>query len=110
MKIRCFYNIRFLSKLGISAITLFPCILFADDKNSVSESLFRHELEHIYQVQRLGWIRFYSSYLKSYFSFRLKGLGHHVSYWSIPFEVEARESENQQLTAQEFELLGRNLS
>lgn len=105
MRIYCIYNIRFLHLLGIRAITLYPLILFAGSQNQVSEKLYRHELEHIYQVKRLGIVRFYFSYLQSYLKLRWNGKGHQLAYWEIPFEVEARASESQQLTRHELDLI-----
>jgi hypothetical protein len=93
MKPKCIYRIGLLRHFGIQAITLFPFILFAESQESVSDPLMRHELEHILQVQRLGFFRFYFLYLKYYFLNRFRGLRHHQAYLEIPFEVEARSKE-----------------
>lgn len=110
VKIRCLYQVHLLNWFGVQAITLYPLILFANSREEVSETLYRHELEHVYQVERLGWLRFYLTYLKHYFAFRKKGMSHQVAYLSNPFEIEARESEKLKLTHVEARLLGREQS
>jgi hypothetical protein len=55
----------------------------------VSTRLFRHELEHCYQIARLGRLRFYVTYL--FYSVR-------YGYKRNPFEVEARKAEMKPLT------------
>lgn len=107
MKIRCVFGVKFLILLKIQAITLYPWILFSSASEETPERLFRHELEHFYQVQRLGWWHFYLNYLKSYFHFRRQGLGHQEAYWAIPYEVEARNSEGRPLSELEWAAVGR---
>lgn len=101
MKYRFVYKMKFLNWMGINAITLFPFVFFADSKSKVSEQLFRHELEHLYQVEREGCFRFYFSYLRFYYHSRFKGMDHRTAYLAIPYEKEARESEMQSLTLDE---------
>lgn len=60
------------------AITIAPFIFY---NGVMSEELKRHELVHIEQVKRLGWIRFYLTYL--WYIAR-------YGYKNNPFEVEAR--------------------
>jgi hypothetical protein len=95
----------FLKRWGIEAITLYPFILYASAKTDVSARLARHELQHIYQVQRLGWWRLYASYIKQYLIGRAEGFSHHEAYWRNPYEVEARMCEVEPLTQSELELL-----
>lgn len=73
-------------------ITLYPYILFRDEKELVSDRLFKHELCHIYQVQRIGWIKYYVTWL--YYNIR-------YGYSGNPFEEEARLYDNDPLTEQE---------
>ncbi len=44
---------------------------------------------HVRQVRRLGWLRFYGSYLLEYFKHRCRGLGHAAAYLELSFEKEA---------------------
>jgi len=87
----CFYHWLFRLPGMMGAIVLYPYILFRngpDDKR-----LYRHELEHFYQVQRDGWLRFYVRWL---------WLTARHGYWNNPYEVEAREAEEQELTVEEL--------
>ena len=51
--------------------------------------LYRHELQHCYQIKERGVIGFYVRYV--FLSF-VKG------YWNHPDELEARQYENEKLT------------
>jgi hypothetical protein len=99
MKIRLRYRVWFLRKSWINGITIYPFIFFKQRKEDISDRLFRHELEHIYQVRREGWLKFYIKYL--YYQIRL-------GYRNIPYEVEARAVQFNALTAEERELKDRS--
>ena len=60
MKLRFKYNRNL---YGWAGIVLYPFVLFSRKKEHVSDKLFRHELEHVYQVRKMGWWRFYLTYL-----------------------------------------------
>lgn len=51
-----------------------------------NERWVRHEICHIQQIKRLGWIRFAFHYLVSSMRY---------GYYQNPFEVEARDAEKQ---------------
>ena len=95
MKIRPVYHFLPLRWSWIGGITIYPFIFFKRKREEVTDRLFRHELEHIYQVRRLGWFRFYATYLWE--SFR-KG------YKMNKYELEANAVENTPLTAEERRL------
>lgn len=76
---------------------LYPFVLFAKEKKDVPVWLFRHEMEHVYQIMRMGWWTFYIRYL---WYVLWKG------YTDHPFEVEATERQNEPLTATEERFLG----
>lgn len=76
---------------------LYPFILFKQPREEVTDVLFRHELEHVYQVRRMGWLVFYVKYL---------WLGYKHGYANHPFEDEANERENDPLTEDEQALRG----
>jgi len=88
------YNSPFVFK-GYDAWVLYPFMFFRDKREDVSDRLFRHELEHVYQVQREGWFKFYLKYLL--YAIRYK-------YKNIPYEVEARLAEALPLTEKERKL------
>ena len=92
MKIRPRYNVWFLRKSWINGITIYPFIFFKRHREEVDNRLFRHELEHIYQVRRDGWFKFYVTYLYHQ---------HKYGYKQIPYEIEARTVEWDSLTAVE---------
>lgn len=92
MRIRVYFN-HWIYKLPkmMEGIVLYPFVLF---RNGPSESryLFRHELEHVYQVRRDGFFKFYIKYI--WYNFK-------VGYWNNPYEAEARAVQNHPLTEQE---------
>jgi maleylpyruvate isomerase len=53
--------------------------------------LLRHELTHVDQWQRLGYMTFSARYLTEYFQGRRAGKSHHEAYLAISFEIEARQ-------------------
>ena len=89
MKLRVKYDFRFVFK---DAMVIYPYMLFKHNRKRVTEQLFRHELEHVYQVQRMGWLRFYVSYL---------WLLMRHGYDSHPYELEAYAIEHEPLTTAE---------
>ena len=95
MKIRLRYHVWFLRRSWIDGITIYPFIFFKQRQADITDELFRHELEHIYQVRREGWIKFYIKYL--YYQFR-------HSYRKIPYEVEAYAVQSTPLTESERQL------
>lgn len=91
MKLHCIYNSRLVRK-GYNAWVLFPFVFFRASQEDVTDRLFRHEMEHIYQVLRMGWWRFYITYL-----LHLRRYG----YAKHPYEIQAREREHDPLTTTE---------
>lgn len=91
MRLRIKYNSPLIRK-GYGAWVLFPFMFFRQHKVDVSDRLFRHEMQHVYQVQRMGWWRFYLTYLWL--------LCKH-GYAEHPYEVEAHEHEDEKLTTVE---------
>lgn len=76
---------------------LYPFMLFAKPRKEVSDELFRHEMEHVYQIMRDGWWGFYIKYL--WYAYR-------YGYIEIPYEVEARKAAPTGLTATERRFKG----
>ena len=92
MKPRIKYKVWFLRNSWIHGITIYPFIFFKQARKDVTDRLFRHEMEHIYQVREEGWFRFYITYLIH---------SHKYGYENIPYEMQAREVENNWLSAKE---------
>jgi hypothetical protein len=85
MKIREKYNCQWLrildrGGLTVAGITIYPFIFYRKPKNQVSDRLRRHEMVHIAQVRRDGWLRFYFNYLRE---------STRVPYSHISYEKEA---------------------
>lgn len=95
MKIRPVYNFLPFRWSWIGGMVIYPFMLFKRPKEEVSDRLFRHELEHVYQVRREGWFKFYLTYLWE--SIRR-------GYKSNKYEVAANAVENTPLTAEERKL------
>jgi hypothetical protein len=96
MKIRIVYNfILFRYWKWIAGMTIYPFIFFRRGREEVSDRLFRHELEHIYQVREHGWFGFYLSYI-------WESICH--GYKKNKYELAAELMENTPLTAEERKL------
>jgi len=85
-----------MKKYKVGGIVIWPRIMFGAPHHEVPKWLFRHELEHAYQILREGAFLFYLKYF--YYSLR-------YGYRNNPFEVEARNCQHQELTMTEEELL-----
>lgn len=88
MKVRCVYKFPWFWR-QYRAFVLYPFIFFKESKEEVSETLFRHEWEHVLQVRALGWFRFYRDYLLETWR---------VGYTRNRFEIAANEVQNRPLT------------
>lgn len=99
MKLRIKYGHWLPRKLDVAAITLFPWIFFAEDVPD--PRTISHELVHVEQIERVGFFRFYVSYLVIYFGFRIYGWSHDAAYMGIPHETEAymRTADKKQVEA-----------
>lgn len=89
-------NVKWLKKHGVRGIVLWPRIMFANRADEIPEWLFRHELEHAYQIMRMGRWHFYLKYF--WYSVR-------HGYESNPLEVEAFARQHDYLTTDEELLL-----
>ncbi|MEO8433226.1 MAG: DUF4157 domain-containing protein [Acidobacteriota bacterium] len=64
-----------------------------DARSEAGSRLLRHELAHVAQFAREGFLPFLWRYFLAYARGRRRGLGHAAAYLAIPFEKEAREAE-----------------
>ena len=89
-------------KSRFRGVVLWPYVIMRPKKYATGEiaqsemmtrrslvKLYRHELQHCYQIKRMGIIKFYIRYVWLNF---LKGYQNH------PDELEARQYENEKLT------------
>ena len=80
---------RWLLRKGVGAITLYPFIFYNNNHDAYKndlDALRRHEMVHVDQVKRLGWLKFYLSYINLNF---LKG----KEYGKGKYEKEAYEKQ-----------------
>lgn len=73
---------------GASAITI-GRVVSVRTRAAGNERLLRHELVHVEQWRRYGFIGFLWRYVGAYLRWRLRGHSHWAAYRRIPFEVEA---------------------
>lgn len=78
-----------------AGVVLYPYVLFKRAPERTPGRLFRHEMQHVYQVQREGWLKFYVKWL--YYTVR-------YGYKANPYEVVANAVENDSFTAAELVL------
>jgi len=106
MKFKIIYNARFM--FWARGMVLWPFLLLKPYKRKPETSLFnkkwneqaladedriyRHELQHCYQVKQEGRLKFYGKYL--WYQVR-------HGYTDNPYEVDARAHENEPLTPTE---------
>ena len=79
------------------AFVLYPFIFFSTVPEQACPSLYKHELTHVDQVEREGFIPFYVKY----FIEQAK-----VGYWENPYEVEAYQAQTKPLTNDNIRRLG----
>ncbi|MEP6769124.1 MAG: DUF4157 domain-containing protein [Acidobacteriota bacterium] len=64
-------------------------------KTEPGARLIAHEIAHVGQFVRQGFVLFVLRYTGAYLEARLRGLPHAAAYDQIPFEVEARKAEDE---------------
>ena len=75
-----------------------PDFLYRNENRElcISKELLAHELAHVLQYQKLGWFRFFYTYLKAYFAAlrrkeKWNPAAREQAYLEIPHEIEARD-------------------
>ena len=94
---------------GAEAITLYPYIFFKRDFNYymiTQPTILRHELEHIYQAERMLVVPFYIMYLWEWVKNLIKHGPNYWAYYYIKYEISARATENTPLTDEEWRVYG----
>lgn len=90
------FNVGWMRRNGVRGVVIWPRIMFSERAEDVPRWVFRHELEHAYQVMREGPFRFYLKFF--WYSIR-------YGYKNNPYEVEAREHQYDELTDIEEQIL-----
>jgi hypothetical protein len=75
--------------IDVSAITLYPFILYSKAEEEVAEDTKNHEMIHIYQQKELWILWFYVLYVYYWLKNKKEGQSNLYAYANIPFEVEA---------------------
>lgn len=88
MRFRIIYNAWWM--FWARGMTLWPWIWIKGD--SMDDRLFRHELQHCYQIDRRGRLNFYVTYV--WYQIR-------YGYKKNPFEIEAEMAETEPLLPKE---------
>jgi len=94
MQFKIVYNAWWMRKGW--AMVLWPWMWVNLSKTEFTNRHYRHELQHCYQVKRMGVLKFYTSYLWLWIR---KGYENH------PYELEANERQFDPLTDQEKQWL-----
>ncbi len=85
--------LRFLLPKYITAITLWPFIVFRDKKNSKDLIIINHERIHLKQQLELLILPFYVLYLSEYIFYLSNYRNHSQAYMAISFEKEAYKND-----------------
>ena len=94
VRVRIGYPRWLLLPRNVLAITLGRRIWVARELPPAElETLLRHELVHVRQMERLGVLMFLLRYVAQYVRNRVRGLGHDAAYRAISFEKEAFAAE-----------------
>ncbi|MEK7724056.1 MAG: DUF4157 domain-containing protein [Acidobacteriota bacterium] len=91
--------------IGVDGITIGrriiikPKLIKPDENNRfcMSKNLLSHEVTHVLQYQKLGFLSFLYKYFSDYFinlksRKKLNATARLESYWEIPHEIEARDA------------------
>jgi len=80
---------------GFRGRIFYPFLLFRDTKAACPDWIFRHELQHAYDIRHDGYIRYHISYWWQHWR---KG------YENVSFEINARKAESFPLTKAEYRI------
>jgi len=85
---------HFLPKLlNVYGVTLGKYVYYRMGSEFISDRLRSHEMVHVEQFRKYGFIRFLYLYFKEYIGYRLNGFSHYQAYYEISFEKDARLKE-----------------
>jgi hypothetical protein len=95
MRLRIFYGQHWLKSkwlpecLRAEAFVLYPLVVFEKAKGKVPRADLVHEMIHVRQIRRLGYIRFSLLYEWHYLLGLIRYRDDDKAYRSVPFEIEA---------------------
>lgn len=103
------YDSSFARCLGVDGIVLYPFILIAKKQCDTQPSLLKHELTHVHQVKRCGFLMFYLTYLYYIIQSLFKNGNFNTAFIENEFEYEAYGLENDPLTDNEIIEIGHDM-
>ena len=92
MKVKHVKNHWLPKLLKVQAITIYPFIFYYN--KIPSRILMQHEMIHIDQVRKHGWLKFYITYFLEFFKLYLRYKDWDKAYFSISYEKEAYANEH----------------
>ncbi len=102
MKVKLKFSNAIAKMINVGAITLYPYILFSvDQPTAAKHKIIEHEMVHVRQVRKLGWLKFYFSYIYSYFKNLWKYKNGDLAYRNIEYEMEAFDHQHTMVLTQE---------
>lgn len=94
MKVRARYKHWLPRWLDVTAITLYPFVLFdCTYEQAIESRVAHHEMVHVRQVRAAGWLAFYWKYLVDYARLRFSGKDHNAAYFEVPWEKAAYDEQ-----------------
>lgn len=95
MKVRIFYNSWFANMIVGKNITLYPFIfMMSNEQTSRANHILNHEWIHILQIRKIGFFKFYGTYLVQYVRNLLTYWSFDKAYMAITYEQEAYAGQN----------------
>lgn len=92
MRLRFRFNHWWFRIFPGAGMVFYPYVLFKRGPEQTPAKLFRHELQHVYQVRQQGWLKFYLTWLWYTIT---------RGYRGNPYEIEANAVENDPLNSSE---------
>ena len=88
-KIKIRHNHWLPKLIRTEGITLYPFILLREKKEYIKRDTYKHELQHCYQIEELGILNFYASYIFYFLAGLFRYRNGNEAYHKIPYEEEA---------------------
>ena len=105
MNVKIKHNHWFPKLLKVNGITIGSKILLRDEPKNVKRNTYKHELQHCYQIEAVGFFKFYLSYFMYYLAGYIYLGNWEQSYYDIPYEREAYEVEDSPFTNKDVDIL-----
>ena len=102
MKARFIFNSRVPKWFGAVGVTLYPLVFIATDiDTALRADIISHELVHVHQLEKQGWLKFHLFYFWAFLVAFVKTRSYSKAYYSITYEQEAYTLEHSELMRKE---------